>query len=74
MNTQEKTLYYLSLLLIIISVGLRIFHVLNSSDAHLLMSLSFSLGFLAYGRYARRLKARNEELEQEVSSLRSAPF
>ena len=74
MNTQEKVIYYLGIATVLISVGLRISHVLDGSNGHLLMSLGFALGFIAYGRYARRLKTRTEELEQEISHLRSASF
>jgi 1,4-dihydroxy-2-naphthoate octaprenyltransferase len=69
MNKQEKTLYYLATLLVIVGAVLHISHVLNSSA---LMTFGFALALLTSGRYARRLKARTEELEEEVRQLRSA--
>ena len=69
MNKQEKTLYYLSLALVILGVGLKIAHVITSS---FISNFGFVLALLNYGSYARRLKARTEELEEEVRQLRSA--
>jgi Flp pilus assembly protein TadB len=68
MNKQEQGLYYLAMISIIVGAGLRISHVLNT---YAVMIFGFVLALVISSRYTRRLKARTEELEEEVNQLRS---
>ncbi|HEX8426240.1 hypothetical protein [Hymenobacter sp.] len=66
MNLTEKLLRISCLVLVLGSLVLRLAHVVDSTTGQNMLSFGFMFGIIAYSRYSRRLRRRNEELERQL--------
>ena len=69
MTTTEKLLYYTASLIIIVVVGLRLFHLLDPGWGMIAILLCSILMTRVYAHYASRLAQRNIELEEQLAAL-----
>ncbi|MBC6609828.1 hypothetical protein H8B15_02770 [Hymenobacter sp. BT507] len=69
MNTTEKLLYYAASLIILVVVGLRLFHLLDPGWGMIAILLCSILTNRVYAQYAGRLAQRNTELEERLAAL-----
>lgn len=66
MNLMEKALRVCSLVLVLASLALRLPHIIDAAVAQSFLTFGLLLGLLSYSSYSRRLRRRNEELEQQL--------
>lgn len=67
MTTTEKFLYYAASLIVIVVVGLRLFHLLDPGWGMIAILLCSILTNRVYAQYAGRLAQRNIELEEHLT-------
>ncbi|MBO3270452.1 MULTISPECIES: hypothetical protein [Hymenobacter] len=67
MTTTEKFLYYAASLIVIVVVGLRLFHLLDPGWGMIAILLCSILTNRVYAQYAGRLAQRNIELEEQLT-------
>lgn len=66
MNTEEKIIRALAIVLVIGGAILQVSHLLNQTNSRSVANFGFILGIVAYSRYAQRLKVENAALQRQL--------